>query len=125
MKTGRVAARPRQAVDEAGSDGIADDREHDRHGAGSLQQRPHGRVGMGQNDPSGASVANSTACLRMASASTPAQRVSIRTLRPMVHAAIIETFNTLASVSGTWYANTPSPPARSPRLRATGGLTPR
>ena len=40
---GGIAARPRQAVDEAGADRIADDREHDRHGAGRLQQRPHGR----------------------------------------------------------------------------------
>ena len=49
-ETGGVAARPRQAVDEAGADRIADDREHDRHGAGRLQQRPHGRGAMGQND---------------------------------------------------------------------------
>jgi hypothetical protein len=33
---------------------------------------------------SGASAANSAACLRMSSALAPAQRVSIRTLRPMV-----------------------------------------
>ena len=39
-KTGGVAARPRQAVDEAGADRIGDRREHDRHGAGRLQ---HGR----------------------------------------------------------------------------------
>ena len=47
---GGVAARPRQAVDEAGADRIDDDREHDRHGAGRLQQRPHGRGGRGQDD---------------------------------------------------------------------------
>jgi len=29
---------------------IGDDREHDRHGAGRLQQRPHGRGAMGQDD---------------------------------------------------------------------------
>ena len=29
---------------------IDDGREHDRHGAGRLQQRPHGRGGMGQDD---------------------------------------------------------------------------
>ena len=49
-ETGGVAARPRQAVDEAGADRIDDDREHDRHGAGRLQQRPHGRGAMGQDD---------------------------------------------------------------------------
>ena len=47
---GGVAARPRQALDEAGADRIGDDREHDRHGAGRLQQRPHGRGAMGQDD---------------------------------------------------------------------------
>ena len=45
-----IATWPRQAVDEAGSDRIADDREHDRHGAGRLQQRRHGRGPMGQDD---------------------------------------------------------------------------
>jgi len=49
-EAGGVAARPRQAVDEAGGDRIADDREHDRHGAGRLQQRPHGCGAMGQDD---------------------------------------------------------------------------
>jgi hypothetical protein len=33
---------------------------------------------------SGASAANSAACLRISAASVVAQRVSIRTLRPMV-----------------------------------------
>ena len=50
MKPGGVAARPRQAVNEASGDRIGDDREHDRHGAGRLQQRPHGRGAMGQDD---------------------------------------------------------------------------
>ena len=35
-EAGGVAARPRQAIDEAGADRIGDDREHDRHGAGRL-----------------------------------------------------------------------------------------
>ena len=35
-KTGDVAARPRQARDEAGADRIRGLREHDRHGAGRL-----------------------------------------------------------------------------------------
>ena len=48
-ETGGVAARPRQAVDKAGSDRIASDREHDRYGAGHLQQRRHGRGTMGQD----------------------------------------------------------------------------
>ena len=49
-ETGGVAARPRQTLDEAGADRIGDDREHDRHRAGSLQQRPQGRGAMGKND---------------------------------------------------------------------------
>ena len=49
-EAGGVAARPRQAIDEAGADRIGDDREHDRHGAGRLQQRPHGRGASGQDD---------------------------------------------------------------------------
>ena len=49
-KPGGVAARPRQAVDEAGTDRIDDDREHDRHRAGRLQHRSHGRSARGQND---------------------------------------------------------------------------
>jgi len=35
-ETGGVAAWPAQAVDEAGGDRIAGDREHDRHGARRL-----------------------------------------------------------------------------------------
>ena len=35
-KSGGVAARPRQALDEAGADRIGDLHEHDRHGAGRL-----------------------------------------------------------------------------------------
>ena len=49
-ESGGVAARPRQAVDEAGAHWIDDDREHDRHGASRLEQRPHGRGALGQND---------------------------------------------------------------------------
>jgi len=49
-EAGDVAARLRQAVDEAGPDRIAGDREHDRHAAGRLQQRPHGRRAMRQDD---------------------------------------------------------------------------
>jgi hypothetical protein len=49
-ETRGVAARPRQAVDEAAADRIDDDREHDRHGAGRLQQRPHWSGAMGQDD---------------------------------------------------------------------------
>ena len=42
-ETGGVAARPCQAIDEARGDRIGDDREHDRHRAGRLQQRPQSR----------------------------------------------------------------------------------
>ena len=41
-KTGSVAARPGQARDEAGADRIDDNHEHDRQGAGRLQQRRDG-----------------------------------------------------------------------------------
>ena len=47
---GGVAARPRQAIDEAGGDRIGDGREHDRHRAGRLQQRRHGRGAVGKDD---------------------------------------------------------------------------
>ena len=50
MKAGGVAARPRQAIDEAGADRIGDVHEHDRHGAGRLQQRGHARRASGQDD---------------------------------------------------------------------------
>ena len=43
---GDVAARPREALDEAGADRIGDDREHDRHGARRLQQWPHAAGAM-------------------------------------------------------------------------------
>ena len=66
-EAGGVAARPRQAVDETGADRIGDDREHDRHGAGRLQQRRHGRGASTARMTSGASAANSAACLRMSS----------------------------------------------------------
>jgi hypothetical protein len=41
-ESSRVAARPRQADDESGADRIDDLHEHDRHGAGRLQQRRRG-----------------------------------------------------------------------------------
>jgi hypothetical protein len=47
---GGVAARPRQTFDEAGGDGIGDDRKYDRHRARRLQQRSHGRGAMRQDD---------------------------------------------------------------------------
>jgi hypothetical protein len=50
QETGGIAAWPRQVVDEASANRIGDDREHDWHGAGRLQQRPHGRGAMGQDD---------------------------------------------------------------------------
>jgi hypothetical protein len=41
-ESGDVAAGPRQAVDKTSAHRIGGDREHDRHGAGRLQQRSHG-----------------------------------------------------------------------------------
>src|SRR5262245_18183453 len=49
-KSGRVTARPRQTVDEAGADRIGNKHEYDRHRAGCLQQRRHARSASGQYD---------------------------------------------------------------------------
>jgi hypothetical protein len=43
-KAGGIAAWPRQALDEAGTDRIRGQREYDRHGAGCLEQRAHGHA---------------------------------------------------------------------------------
>src|SRR5262245_28056588 len=83
-ETGGVAARPCPAIDEAGGDRISDDRENKRHGAGHLQQWPTVEAPEARMT-SGASAANSAACLRMSAPLVVAQRVSMRTLRPIVH----------------------------------------
>src|SRR5262245_14040780 len=49
-ETGGVAARSRLARNEAGADRVGGDRKHNGHRAGRLQQRPHGRGPVGQND---------------------------------------------------------------------------
>ena len=49
-KTGGVAARSRQALNEAGADWISNDREHNWHCTCRLQQWPHGRAAMGQDN---------------------------------------------------------------------------
>jgi hypothetical protein len=49
-KPSDIAAGPRQAFNEAATDRITSHREHDRHGAGRLQQRPHSRSAVGQDD---------------------------------------------------------------------------
>src|SRR5262245_43770502 len=49
-KAGGVAARTRQAVDEAGADRVGDKREHDRNGPGRLQQRRYGTARLRQDD---------------------------------------------------------------------------
>jgi hypothetical protein len=49
-EAGGVAARPRQAVDEAGADRIDNGGEHDWNGARRLQQRRHGRGAGSQDD---------------------------------------------------------------------------
>jgi hypothetical protein len=48
-ETRDVAAWPRQAVDEARADRIAEHGGHDRHGTGHLQQRPDRGGAVGQN----------------------------------------------------------------------------
>ena len=82
-ETGDVAARPRQAVDKAGPDRIGDVREHDRHGAGRLQQGVPAPLPAARMT-SGASATNSAAYLRVSSALPAAQRYSICRLRPTV-----------------------------------------
>src|ERR1700752_1198116 len=47
---GRVAAWSRKTIHEAGADRIADDRKHNRYGAGSLQQWLQGRGTVGEDD---------------------------------------------------------------------------
>ena len=63
-EAGDVAAWPRQAVDKAGADRVGDIREHDRHGAGRLQQCRHGSGCRSARMTSGASATNSAAYLR-------------------------------------------------------------
>ena len=85
-KAGDVAARSRQAVDEAGADRIAEHRKHNRHGAGRLQQRSYSRGAIGHDDVwrergQLCCVFANTAALLVA------QRVSIRTFWPMLQPA--------------------------------------
>ena len=79
-----VAARPRQALDEAGADRIDEDRETRSARCGSPAATAPTVEPPCASMTSGASATNSAACLRMASALAVAQRVSIRKLRPMV-----------------------------------------
>src|SRR5215211_5851071 len=50
QKAGRIAARPRQALDEPGADRVGHDREHDRDRTGRVQQWCHGRAAIGEDD---------------------------------------------------------------------------
>src|SRR4029079_1201793 len=50
QKTGSVAPRPRQAVDQTATDWITRDREHDRHGTGNLLQPLHRPGSMSQDN---------------------------------------------------------------------------
>ena len=73
-EAGGIAARPRQALDEAGADRVGDGHEYDRHGASRLLQRRNGRGCQLARMTSGASATNSAAYLRMRSASPAPQR---------------------------------------------------
>ena len=53
LKSGDVAARPCQALDEAGTDRVDDSHEYDRHGAGRLLQCDHGCAPGGHDDVRG------------------------------------------------------------------------
>ena len=72
-EAGDVAARPRQALDEAGADWVGDADEHDWHGTGRLCSAATVGVPVAQ-DTSGASATNSAAYPRMRSASSAPQR---------------------------------------------------
>ena len=48
-KAGDAAARPRQAVDEARTDWVDGQREHDRYGAGCLPQGRNSRAAGGED----------------------------------------------------------------------------
>ena len=50
MKTGDVAARAREARDEAAADRVGNDRENDGDGARLLQQRGRGGCGVRKNE---------------------------------------------------------------------------
>ncbi len=50
MVSGGISARPRQAFDITCADRIGDEREHNRHAAGRLQQRPDAGTASGQDD---------------------------------------------------------------------------
>ena len=82
-KSGGVAVRPRQAADKAGADRIGDHRNtigtvRVACSIGPKVEAPEARM------TSGASAANSAACLRTSAALAVAQRVSISTFWPMV-----------------------------------------
>ena len=89
-KAGGVAARPRQAIDEAGADRIGDDQRTRSARCGSpAATAPRSRLPWARMT-SGASATNSAAYLRMSSALPAAQRVSIRTLRPIGPAQLLQ-----------------------------------
>src|SRR5262245_59052233 len=82
-ETGDVAARPREARDEAAADWVSNDHENDGDGACLLQQR---RRGAAETMRSGCSATSSLANRCLASASSGvAQRMSNRILRPSTH----------------------------------------
>ena len=82
-KAGGVAARPRQAIDEAGADRIGDTTNTIGTVRVACSNGPTGALPEARMT-SGASATNSAAYLRMWSALPAAQRLSIRTLRPSV-----------------------------------------
>ena len=73
VKTGDIAARPRQALDDAGADRIGDIDEDDRDGSGRLLQRRH-VVAPDARMMSGASATSSSAYARIRCASPATQR---------------------------------------------------
>src|SRR5262245_28393121 len=80
-EAGGVAARPRQAIDKTAADRIGDQYENDRHHAGCLPHGPSTRCGGRQDDIRPRAV-SSAAYRGKRSASPPAQRTSMSTLRP-------------------------------------------
>ena len=85
-ETGDVAARPRKARDEAAADRIGNARENDGDGARLLQQRRRGWAWYATRIRSGCSATSSLReSLPRLRVERPAQRMSIRMLRPSAH----------------------------------------
>ena len=97
-ETGGVAARSRNTCDEAGADRVGGDCEHDRYGAGYLEQRTPVEAPEACMT-SGARSTSSAAYLRVSSVLPPVQRVSMCTLLPSVQPNCARPFRSAATLA--------------------------